>query len=105
MDRDPDLERHLVTIAARAAGHGSDGGLLAYAASRALPEPIHLPREWDREIGEEIADGANYCTWSIQEIWPLVVSGDPDVMDRYERHMRTLTFLVGAWHALHTSGV
>lgn len=102
MDRDPALERHLVDIAARSAGLPGDGGVLAYSATRALPGPVVLPRDFDREIREEIADAVNYACWALQEVWARVLAGDPDVMDGYERHMRTLAALVVAWHALHT---
>lgn len=103
MERDRQLEEYLVDMAARAGGHPGDGGVLAFAASRALPGPVHLPRDFTREIAEEVADGVNYCCWAIQEIHARVLAGDPDVMDAYERTMRTLVLLVGAWHALNTT--
>lgn len=110
MDRDPALDRHLLEVAARAAGTNGDRGLGAFADSRAHPGPVILktvagPRDFDREVREEIADGVNYCRWSVQEIHARVLAGDADVMDRYERHMRTLSLLVAAWHALHTGSV
>lgn len=102
MNRDPELEQYLVDVAAKSAGLPGDGGVLAYADTRALPGPVIVPRDFDREIREEIADAVNYACWGIQAVWDRVLAGDPDVMDQYERHMRTLAALVQAWHALHT---
>lgn len=101
MDRDPALGSYLVDIATRAAGLSSDHGLNALAEHRALPGPVRLPRDFDQEIREEIADARNYIIWAIQELYEAYVAGDPQAADDYERRMRALSRLVQAWVELH----
>lgn len=102
MDRDPALGLYLVDIATRAAGLTSDHGLNALAEHRALPGPVHLPRDFDQEIREEIADARNYAIWAIQESYGDYLAGDPGAADDYERRMRALSKLVLAWVELHS---
>lgn len=101
MDRDPALERQLLDLAARAAGLPPDNGLHDFADHRAHPGPVRLPRDFDREVREEIADAANYVRWTIQESYPAFLAGDAAAGDAYERHMRVLVKLTEAWHELH----
>lgn len=102
MDRDLPLERHLLDIAARAAGLPGDHGLRAFADTRTPLAPVILPRDFDREAREEIADGANYLTWGVQETYAQVLAGESGACSDYERRMRTLSLLASAWHAIHT---
>lgn len=102
MDRDLDLERRLIRIAAQAAGVSGDAGLRNFANRRSPLTPVDLPRDFDEETREEIADGVNYLTWGVQETYEQVLAGDGAACADYERRMRTLTLLVKAWHALHT---
>lgn len=110
MDRDRALERYLLDIAAQAAGHtrpeglsvvGDDGGLGAFADHRAHPGPVHLPRDFDREAAEELADCCSYLIWGIQEHHAAFLAGDAGAVDAYERRMRALAGLVRVWHDLH----
>jgi hypothetical protein len=101
VERDPALERELLDTAARSLGLPSDHGLGALASARAYPDPVRLPRDFDQEIREELADAANYARWAIQETHARLLAGDPDVADGYERRMRVLAALVHAWRELH----
>ena len=67
-DRNPGLERHLTTTAAKAAGLSTDAGLGAFADHRAHPCPVRDEgRGWPRDITEEQADARNYCVWGIEQ--------------------------------------
>lgn len=112
MDRDHGLERYLLDIAAQAAGHtrpeglsvvGDDGGLGAFAAHRAGDAGVRLPRDFDREIAEELADACNYARWQIQQHHAAFLAGDAEAVDAYERMMRVLSALTRAWHELRTN--
>ena len=99
--RDEALERHLLAIACRAAGVSGDAGLGAFAASRAWPGGIRPDIDAFEETRQEIGDGVNYTRFGIQLIYPLVVAGETDALDRYSMLMGGLKGLVGSWHDLH----
>lgn len=101
MNRQPALERELVSTACCAAGLQGDRGLNEFADSRAHPGPVRLPRDFDREVAEELADARNYLVWGIAEIYQAFLAGEPLALDVYERRMRCLSALVVAWHELH----
>ena len=103
MNRDLALERELVDIAARAAGLPIDLGLNEFAEYRAHPGPVRLPRDFDREVAEELADARSYLVWAVQRDYDRFLAGDPAATDAYERRMRCLSALVIAWRELHTS--
>jgi hypothetical protein len=114
--RDFPLEARLTGLAAQAAGftraghngvEGDDAGLGAFADDRAFTGPIFLahretgePRDFVREIQEELADGRNYAVWRISMLYERVEAGDADALDEYDRLMRCLSHTVAAWHAL-----
>lgn len=98
-DRDIPLERHLIELAARAAGFPDDGGLRNYADARTMPGPIR-EREFKQDTGEEIADLANYCSWEIQKQWPGFLAGEPAACREYARYMDILRLTVMAWWRL-----
>ena len=99
--RDEALERHLLHIACRAAGVSSDAGLGQYAGSRAWPTGIRPDLDAFEETRQEIGDGVNYTRFGIQLIYPLVVAGEPEALDRYSMLMGGLQGLVDSWHRLH----
>jgi hypothetical protein len=101
VERDPRLERHLVDLAARAAGLNGDLGLNAYAESRAWPGPVRDGLDWDDEARQELGDCRSYLCWGVQETYRRVLDGDPDALDPYERRMRALSSLTRTWHDLH----
>lgn len=107
LPRDLALEAHLMDIAARAAekfdtdGNGYDAGLSRFADHRAGPLGVRADLDGFREAREEFADARNYLVWDIVRIWPLVVDGEPEALDRYSQLMGALSALVSAWHALH----
>lgn len=100
-DRDPLLERSLMETAVRAAGLSSDGGLGAYADLRAYPGGVRVDLDADQEAREELADARNYLTWGIEPIFAQVRLGDSEFASDYERRLRSLSYVVAAWHALH----
>jgi hypothetical protein len=111
LQRDPSLERHLVGLAAQAAGHvtidpqlgipvGDDGGLTAYSERRILPGPVRDLADWDTELREELADARNYAVWGIQRDWPAYQAGEPVAAEAVARRLRALAHVVEAWHAL-----
>jgi hypothetical protein len=100
--RDPALERHLVDIACRAAGHPTgDAGLSELADARALPMGIRPDIDALQEAREELADLRNYLVWGVTLIYPLVVAGEPEALDLYSMLMGALAGTVGTWHAMH----
>lgn len=103
--RNPGLERELDALAARSVGFPSDGGLGRYADQRALPGGVHHRNadDWDREVAEELADARNYCVWGIEAVWAQVQAGDAEACDQYERRLRALSRIIGAWHDLFRS--
>ena len=103
MERDPALERHLLDIAARAGSHQTDGGLRAFADHRTVPGPVNMPRDFDQEAREDLADCANYLSWGIQESYSAMLAGDADASESYTRRMRALASVVAAWHGLHAA--
>lgn len=105
------LERELAGLAAQAAGFtkpgpdgrpaGDDGGLRAFADRRAWGCGVREDLEPLRETGEELADASSYLIWGIVRIYPAYLAGDPDAAQEYGRHMRALSLVIAAWHALH----
>lgn len=100
--RDRVLERHLDSLAVRAAGRRHDGGLSRYAAARAHPGGVRAGLDADREAAEELADAWNYLRWGIEQVWGAYLAGDPDAARVYERRMRALVGVLNVWHDLHT---
>jgi len=106
--RNPEIEAHLMDVAARAAGRvtpeggGDDLGLGAFAASRVWPGGIRTEVDWDREAREEAADLANYLMFAMQQDFAGYLRGESEASARYERRMRTLKTLVVLWWDLHT---
>ena len=100
-------------VAAEAAGYtmpdpddplsviGDDHGLSAFADARALPGPVREGIDGVREASEEFADARNYLLWEIERIYPRVIEGEPESLDRYSQLFGALSALVNAWHALH----
>lgn len=101
--RDARLERELVALAVQAAGVTSDLGLREYADHRALPGGVRLDLDPIAEAREELADACNYLIWGIEPLYARYLAGDPEAADLYERMMRTLSGVIAAWCALHTS--
>lgn len=102
-ERNLPLEREVTLTAAKAVGlaHASVS-LRDFADARCMPGPIRLPRDWDQEAAEEIADCANYLVWALTEDYAGYLSGEPEPTARFERRMRALSRLVEAWHDLMT---
>jgi hypothetical protein len=106
------LERHLTALAAQAAGFidtapdgscvGDTLGLDGFADARAWPGGVRCDLDGDREAAEEYADARNYHVWTIERIYQRFLDGEPSAAEVYERHMRALSHLLAAWHALHT---
>lgn len=101
-----------MNIAAQAGGHstaddwgrptGDDGGLSAYADSRAMPGGVRADIDADLETFEELADARNYLVWGIERDFAAYLRGESEASARYERRMRALTLVVQTWHALRT---
>lgn len=94
--RNPDLERYLVSLAARAAGFPDDGGMWSAANARAHPGPVRV-RPMRPEAQEEALDGINYLAWDIEPIYPLVIEGEPEAVERYASSMAAMAGFVTAW--------
>lgn len=82
-------------------GNGDDGGLSAFADARAMPGGVRADLDGVKEAGEEFADARNYLLWEIERIWPLVVAGEPDALDRYSQLFGALSALVNVHHKMH----
>ena len=90
----------LVEVAARAQGLSGDAGLWEFADARAWPGPVRTELNAKQEIGEELADGANYACWGIERVYDAMLAGDSEATAEYERLMRCLSHVVAAWDAL-----
>lgn len=98
MERDVSLvERHLLDIAARAAGLSHDAGFGGYRDTR--PRPPSWGADSDTRYALALARDVQLA--AIAEVWDRVLEGCPDVMDDYERRLRCLSCLTQAWAELH----
>lgn len=111
MQRDVEFERYLTRVAHLAAGlpvPQQDEGdptpptaLDAFAEARALPgNVITENRDMPAEAADEFGDARNYCAWRVQELWPLVRSGDSEASAEYARMMRGLQYAVLGYDAV-----
>ncbi len=111
--RDPEHERHIVSIAALAAGHARiDNGdvivlpvidaLNRLSDERAWPGEVREQRETPllTEAAEEFADARSYLVWRAQMVLDDALAGDPEASEEYKRAMSALTHLLSAWVAL-----
>jgi hypothetical protein len=104
--RNFELERELTDLAARAAGYLNDGGLGRFADLRAAPfGGVRTNLNSDREFCEEAADGRNYLVWGLVQARDGYLRGEPDATDDYERRLRALSHLVGAFQAINVRSV
>lgn len=111
--RDPEHERHVVSIAALAGGHAriENGNVVVLPVVEALNE-FSDARAWPGEVQEdrrvpliteaaqEFADARSYLVWRAQLVLDDARDGDPEASEEYKRAMEALTHLLSAWVAL-----
>ena len=114
MNRDIEHERHIVGVAARAAGFASleNGQVVVWPAiaelnalsdARAHPGEVVLegrPVRLLDEVAEELADARSYLVWEIQSVLDEALAGDPAALAAYGTALTALTHLLAAWSAL-----
>lgn len=99
-DRNLEVEAHLMRAAVRATRHADDGGLSAFADSRAWPGGVRTDLDPDGETREELADARNYLVWGLERDFAAYLRGDAVATVRYARRLRALSAVIEAWQAL-----
>ena len=113
--RDRAHERHIVGVAALAAGYArmKEGDVIVQPAidalnefsdRRAAPGDVleERPVPLLAEAAEEFADARSYLVWRIQLVLDDALAGDSEAGEEYKRAMSALSHLLAAWVALTT---
>ena len=98
MERNFQLERHLIQVAAQAAGLAHDCG---FASFRDTSPPSITSWDAESDTRRYLAAARDTLVMSLCDSYTLVVSGDPDASETHTRRMRALTGLIEAWRGLH----